>query len=99
MTAGLAIWCTPTASLMHVRDGDYDAGGTLLAFAGSVQLLWLVVAVFVLPIHRRATTPAATTAAAPARVAHPEAAHLETAHLETAPLKIVLPIQRGSELN
>ncbi len=52
MTAGLAIWCAPTASLMHVRDGDYDAGGAVLAFAGSVQLLWLVVALIVLPVHR-----------------------------------------------
>ena len=52
MTAGLAIWCSPTASLMHVRDGDYDTGGAMLAFAGSVQLLWLVIALFVLPVHR-----------------------------------------------
>ncbi|MGS0684831.1 glycosyltransferase 87 family protein [Nakamurella sp. GG22] len=90
MTAGLAIWCTPTASLMHVRDGDYDAGGALLAFAGSVQLLWLIVALFVLPIHHRVTAPAPTPAPppAPARAANPE-----------TPAKIVLPIQRGSELN
>ncbi len=90
MTAGLAIWCTPTASLMHVRDGDYDAGGAVLAIAGSVQLLWLIVALFVLPIHHRVTTPAATLTSppAPARTAKPE-----------TPAKIVLPIQRSSELN
>jgi alpha-1,2-mannosyltransferase len=90
MTAGLAIWCTPTASLMHVRDGDYDDGGAVLAFAGSVQLLWLIVALAVLPIHRRASTPAATLTptTAPSRAAP-----------ETAPSRIVLPIQRGVELN
>ena len=38
---------------MNVRDGDYDAGGALLAFAGSVQLLWLIVALVVLPIDAR----------------------------------------------
>src|SRR6478752_5380107 len=54
MTAGLAIWCIPTASLMNVRDGDYDHAGVLLAVAGSVQLIWLVVALFVLPYDRRA---------------------------------------------
>ena len=52
MTIGLAIWCTPTASLVGVRDSDYDDGGALLAFAGSVQLLWLVVVLFVLPLQR-----------------------------------------------
>lgn len=50
MTTGLAFWCIPTASLMRVRDGDYDLAGPLLAFAGSVQLLWMVVMLFVLPI-------------------------------------------------
>jgi alpha-1,2-mannosyltransferase len=53
MTAGLAIWCIPTASLMNVRDGDYDHAGALLAFAGSVQLIWLLIVLFVLPIERR----------------------------------------------
>ena len=53
MTAGLAIWCIPTSSLMNVRDGDYDHAGALLAFAGSVQLIWLVIALVVLPIERR----------------------------------------------
>ena len=53
MTAGLAIWCIPTASLMNVRDGDYDHAGALLAFAGSVQLIWLVIVLVVLPIERR----------------------------------------------
>jgi alpha-1,2-mannosyltransferase len=55
MTTGLAIWCTPTAALMNVRDGDYDHGGALLAFAGSVQLLWLVAVLFVLPLERFST--------------------------------------------
>ncbi len=67
MTAGLAIWCTPTASLMHVQDSDYDAGGAVLAVAGSVQLLWLVVAVFVLPVHRThrsSTVPSGAAVAA-----------------------------------
>ncbi len=54
MTVGLVIWCMPTASLIGVRDGDYDAGGAVLAFAGSVQLLWMIVAVLVLPYGRSA---------------------------------------------
>jgi alpha-1,2-mannosyltransferase len=94
MTAGLAIWCTPTASLMHVRDGDYDAGGAVLAFAGSVQLLWLIVALVVMPIHRRSTTPAAPLTPALAPAPSPS-----RAAPGTAAAKIVLPIQRGSELN
>jgi alpha-1,2-mannosyltransferase len=53
MTAGLAIWCIPTASLMNVRDGDYDHAGALLAIAGSVQLIWLLIVLIVLPIERR----------------------------------------------
>jgi alpha-1,2-mannosyltransferase len=52
MTTGLAIWCTPTAALIGVRDGDYDSGGALLAFAGSVQLLWMIIVLFVLPAER-----------------------------------------------
>ena len=58
LTTGLAIWCMPTASLINVRDGDYDQGGALLAFAGSVQLLWMVVVLFVLPIEKWAVKPA-----------------------------------------
>jgi len=52
MTTGLAIWCTPTATLMNVRDSDYVDGGSVLAFAGSVQLLWLVVVLCMLPLER-----------------------------------------------
>ncbi len=52
MTTGLAIWCTPTATLMNVRDSDYVDGGSVLAFAGSVQLLWLVVVICTLPLER-----------------------------------------------
>ena len=63
MTTGLAIWCTPTASLIGVRDGDYDQGGALLAVAGSVQLLWMVIVLFVLPAQRlRSTRPASADA-------------------------------------
>ena len=64
MTTGLAIWCMPTAALINVRDGDYDQGGALLAFAGSVQLLWMIVVLFVLPIEKRAgrSRPASTGA-------------------------------------
>jgi alpha-1,2-mannosyltransferase len=57
MTTGLAIWCTPTASLINVRDSDYVQGGALLAFAGSVQLLWMVVVLFLLPIDRVVLAP------------------------------------------
>jgi len=57
MTTGLAIWCTPTATLMNVHDGDYDRGGTLLALAGSVQLLWMIIVLFTLPLDRIATLP------------------------------------------
>lgn len=57
MTIGLAIWCIPTASLVGVRDTDYDDGGALLAVAGSVQLLWLIVVLFVLPLQRSAKDP------------------------------------------
>ena len=64
MTIGLAVWCMPTASLIGVRDSDYDQGGAVLAFAGSVQLLWLIVVLFVLPLHistpNRATPHRAT---------------------------------------
>jgi alpha-1,2-mannosyltransferase len=52
MTTGLAIWCTPTAALMNVRDSDYVDGGSVLAFAGSVQLLWMIVVLCVLPVDR-----------------------------------------------
>ena len=55
LTTGLAIWCMPTASLINVRDGDYDEGGALLAFAGSVQLLWMLVVLVALPIEKWAT--------------------------------------------
>ena len=48
-TVGVVIWCMPTASLIGVRDGDYDAGGAVLAFAGSVQMLWMIAAVVLLP--------------------------------------------------
>jgi alpha-1,2-mannosyltransferase len=58
MTAGLAVWCIPTASLMDVKDWEYDHGGVLLAFAGSVQLLWLLVALIVLPVEKAAEHPA-----------------------------------------
>ena len=57
MTAGLAIWCIPTASLMSVRDVDYEYGGPLLAFAGSVQLLWMLVVLVALP-SEKAPAPA-----------------------------------------
>ena len=75
MTTGLAIWCTPTATLMNVRDSDYVDGGSVLAFAGSVQLLWMVVVLCVLPLERalgtaRSGGPAdrgAIAAAIPAR--------------------------------
>jgi hypothetical protein len=61
MTTGLAIWCTPTAALIGVRDGDYDSGGALLAFAGSVQLLWMIIVLFVLPAQRLLSTGPAST--------------------------------------
>ena len=74
MTTGLAIWCTPTAALMNVRDSDYIDGGSVLAFAGSVQLLWMIVVLCVLPVDRvlagRAGGPAgggAVPAVVPAR--------------------------------
>ena len=77
MTTGLAIWCMPTASLINVRDGDYDAGGALLAFAGSVQLLWLVIVLFVLPIHKTAKIKAVA----------------EGGHGQELPIKRPLPIK------
>ncbi|ACV81595.1 glycosyltransferase 87 family protein [Nakamurella multipartita] len=52
MTAGLTFWCIPTAALMDVKDWEYENGGTLLAFAGSVQLLWMLVALVVLPLEK-----------------------------------------------
>ena len=63
MTSGLAFWCIPTASLMDVKDWEYDGGGVLLALAGSVQLLWLLIALVVLPLEQgagKASTTAAT---------------------------------------
>ena len=54
MTTGLAVWCIPTASLMDVKDWEYERGGVLLAFAGSVQLLWLLIALVVLPLEKAA---------------------------------------------
>lgn len=54
MTAGLTFWCIPTASLMDVKDWEYERGGALLAFAGSVQLLWMLVALVVLPLEKSA---------------------------------------------
>ncbi|HEY5881895.1 MAG TPA: glycosyltransferase 87 family protein [Nakamurella sp.] len=58
MTAGLAFWCIPTSSLMDVKDWEYERGGALLAFAGSVQLLWMLVALVVLPLERAAAETA-----------------------------------------
>lgn len=52
MTTGLIVWCAPTASLMNVRDGDYDNGGAMLAVAGSVQLIWMLIVLVVLPYER-----------------------------------------------
>ncbi len=65
MTAGLAIWCIPTASLMNVHDTDYAQGGALLAFGGSVQMLWMLIVLVVLPreiapAQQKATGPAGT---------------------------------------
>ncbi len=57
LTAGLAVWCIPTASLMDVRDWEYERGGVLLAFAGSVQLLWMLVALVALPVRRASNPP------------------------------------------
>ncbi len=105
MTAGLAIWCTPTASLMHVRDGDYDSGGAVLAFAGSVQLLWLVVALFVLPVHRMHRSPTASngllTGAAAVKPPAAGSAHTSALTAQAEPPvkmsvqnKIVLPPQQ-----
>jgi hypothetical protein len=37
---------------MDVKDWEYDGGGIILAFAGSVQLLWLLVALVVLPVEK-----------------------------------------------
>ncbi|WP_420120719.1 glycosyltransferase 87 family protein [Nakamurella sp.] len=54
MTTGLAVWCIPTASLMDVKDWEYERGGVVLAFAGSVQLLWLLIALAVLPLEKAA---------------------------------------------
>ncbi len=96
MTAGLAIWCTPTSSLMHVQDGDYDAGGPVLAFAGSVQLLWLVVALIVLPVHRSTRGSLASPASAESTAADgdaPPEAPLAFDQVAARPLqhRIVLP--------
>jgi alpha-1,2-mannosyltransferase len=60
MTAGLAFWCIPTASLMNVRDWEYERGGLALAIAGSVQLLWMLVTLLVLPIRKAASGPDAS---------------------------------------
>jgi hypothetical protein len=90
MTAGLAIWCIPTASLMNVRDGDYDHAGALLAFAGSVQLIWLVIALVVLPIERRSNrgpSPAAADGAA-AQQGRPDAGTVPASALRS---KVILP--------
>jgi alpha-1,2-mannosyltransferase len=68
MTTGLIVWCAPTASLMNVRDGDYDSGGVVLAFAGSVQLIWMLIVLVVLPIERSiaGASPASPTLVPPA---------------------------------
>jgi alpha-1,2-mannosyltransferase len=90
MTAGLAIWCIPTASLMNVRDGDYDNAGALLALAGSVQLIWLVIALFVLPVERRASrrpNPAPMEATA-ARQRRPDHGSVPASALHA---KVILP--------
>ena len=91
MTIGLAVWCAPTSSLMNVRDGDYDNGGVLLAIAGSVQLLWLLVVLVVLPIERaNGRGPVNSTAFLPAaeprtltrRSGSPAEAHEESVVLQ-----------------
>jgi alpha-1,2-mannosyltransferase len=89
MTAGLAIWCIPTASLMNVRDGDYDHAGALLAFAGSVQLIWLVIALVVLPIERRSNRgPSPAPADAAAQQRRPDAGTVPASALRS---KVILP--------
>jgi alpha-1,2-mannosyltransferase len=95
LTAGLAFWCIPTASLMDVKDWDYDHGGALLAFAGSVQLLWMLVALVVLPLER-ATAKAATQAPAPEKPGIPAEDRLAAVDTGSVPAaaratRVVLP--------
>jgi hypothetical protein len=95
LTAGLAIWCIPTASLMDVKDWDYDHGGALLAFAGSVQLLWMLVALVVLPLER-ASAKAATQSPAPEKPGIPAEDRLAAVDTGSVPAaaratRVVLP--------
>lgn len=95
LTAGLAFWCIPTASLMDVKDWEYDRGGALLAFAGSVQLLWMLVALLVLPLER-ATAKASTQAPATEKPRIPAAdrfAEVDTGSVPAAAraTRVVLP--------
>jgi alpha-1,2-mannosyltransferase len=95
LTAGLAFWCIPTASLMDVKDWDYDHGGALLAFAGSVQLLWMLVALVVLPLER-ASAKAATQSPAPEKPGIPAEDRLAAVDTGSVPAaaratRVVLP--------
>ena len=95
LTAGLAFWCIPTASLMDVKDWEYDRGGALLAFAGSVQLLWMLVALLVLPLER-ATAKAVTQAPAPEKPGIPPKDRLAAVDTGSVPAaaratRVVLP--------
>ena len=56
ITVGLVVWCLPANNILGTYTPDFAGGGPLLAVAASLQLLWLVVAVFALPV--RAPAPA-----------------------------------------
>jgi len=92
MTAGLAIWCIPTASLINVRDVDYEYGGALLAFAGRVQLLWMLAVLVVLP-RERSTAPAGQVATDSAVLADGGLASVDTGSVPVAAraTRVVLP--------
>jgi len=77
--------------LMNVRDGDYDHAGALLAIAGSVQLLWLLIVLFVLPTERRVgrgSHPASADATGPADRRQVDQGSVPASALRT---RVVLP--------
>lgn len=88
-TAGVVIWCTPTATLVDVHDRDYAAGGALLAFAGSVQMLWMVITLLTLPVLKHVAGVASGSGAVP----HAVDGTIPPGALRT---RIVMPVGDGA---
>ncbi|RIJ77024.1 DUF2029 domain-containing protein [Nakamurella silvestris] len=56
---GVLVWYFDTRSFFGLRGSDYTGAGPIAIIGGSLQTIWMVVAVAVLPIRRRGLRPQA----------------------------------------